>query len=222
MRKEELALLRDDDLLHLARNPSSNCRADAVRLLVERSSPHANHPEIAVEAAGLVHADPLILKKMDPASAIAAHKLPGLLDVLAKDVKDTRALEQKAGVLEQNLARTGNELRGSLTEKEQALRKQHEELRENIGGQLSALCQKLSETAAGLSQSQANSATALERKQKEIEAGLLQQLGVLFQTHALYGKRITDSEDNLKAAEARIARLERSVWRKFWDWVKGR
>jgi hypothetical protein len=173
MRKEELALLRDDDLLHLARNPSCNCRADAIRLLVERGSRHASHPEIAVDAANLIHSDPIILKKVDPASAVAAHKLPGLIDVLANEVKSNRALENKSSALEQNLTDTASELKSHLRATAQNLASQHE----------------------------------------QTKSALLEQLKQLFETTELYGKRIAESE-------ARLARLERSLWRKFWDWLR--
>jgi hypothetical protein len=212
MRKEELSLLRDDDLLHLARNPSCNCRADAIRLLVERSSHHAGHPDIAAEASALLHADPLILKKIDPAAAFSAHRLPGLIEILAKDVKDTRAVEQKASALEQNLNQTADGLRGTIAEKEQALKQQHEDLRASLGKDLSELYERLNETSQALLATQTASSNSLEKKQEAIRTELLVTLGA---AQELYGKR-TD------ALEARLARLERSLWRKIVDWFKGR
>jgi len=209
MTKEELALLRDDDLLHLARNPSCNCRAAAIRLLVERSSHHAGHPDIAAEASAMLHADPLILKKIDPAAAFSAHKLPGLIEILAKDVQDTRAVEQKASALEQNLNQTANGLRGTIDEKEQALKQQHEDLRATLGKDLAELYERLNETAQALSTSQATSATSLEKKQEAIKSELLVTLGAM---QNLYGKR-TDE------LETRLVLLERSLWTKLWTWL---
>jgi len=210
MRKEELALLRDDDLLHLARNPSCNCRADAIRLLVERSSHHAGHPDIAAEASALLHSDPLILKKIDPAAAFSAHKLPGLIEILAKDVQDTRAVEQKASALEQNLNQTASGLRGTIDEKEQALKQQHEDLRAALGKDLAELYERLNETAQKLLVTQTASSNSLEKKQEAIKSEILIKLRV---SQELYDKR-TD------ALEARIVLLERSWWTKVWDRIK--
>jgi len=210
MTKEELALLRDDDLLHLARNPSCNCRAAAIRLLVERSSHHAGHPDIAAEASAMLHADPLILKKIDPAAAFSAHKLPGLIEILAKDVQDTRAVEQKASALEQNLNQTADGLRGTIDEKEQALKQQHEDLRAALGKDLAELYERLNETAQKLLVTQTASSNSLEKKQEAIKSEILIKLRV---SQELYDKR-TD------ALEARIVLLERSWWTKVWDRIK--
>ena len=114
MRVEELQLLRNDDLLHLARNQSASCRADAIRLLVERGSALATHPDIATEAAALVYASPAILKKSDPASEHSARKLPGLIDVLARTVDDQRVLAQSHSALETTHGRALEELRGQI------------------------------------------------------------------------------------------------------------
>jgi hypothetical protein len=113
MRVEELQLLRSDDLLNLARNPAANSRADAIRLLVERGSHLASHPDIATEAASMVYADPIILKKSDPASEHTGRKLPGLIDVLAHEVQSNRILEKKSS----DLAANHGQLKEALREK---------------------------------------------------------------------------------------------------------
>lgn len=215
MRVEELALLRSDDLLHLARNPVANCRQAAIRLLVERGSPLAAHPDIHADAVAIIHSDPLILKKTDPASEISGRKLPGLLDVLAKEVASNRALEQKSSALESNLAETAVGLRGTIAEKESSLKQAHAELSDAVDAQVSALSQKLIDTASKLDSSQRLTAAELERKRESLRDEILLQLSDLVQKYEAYGQRI-------EKAEARVSRLERPWYRKIWDWLRGR
>jgi hypothetical protein len=54
---EQLQLLRNEDLLSLARNPAADRRNDAIRLLIERGSHYAGHEDIAVAAAQMIHYD---------------------------------------------------------------------------------------------------------------------------------------------------------------------
>ena len=215
MRTDELQLLRSEDLLNLARNPSAGCRKDAIRLLVERGSHYAIHPEIHAEASALIHSDPLILKKSDPASEVSGRKLPGLLDVLAKDILDTRALEQKSSAIEQRVHQKTEELRGSLNEKENALKQRQEELREALGGQLSDLSQSLRKASLDLSASVQDSAAAQDKRRKDLRDEILIQMADLVKKYEAYGQRIEKSEE-------RLFRVERSVWRKFVDWGRGR
>jgi SMC interacting uncharacterized protein involved in chromosome segregation len=175
MRVEELNLLRNDDLLNLARNPVANSRADAIRLLVERGSHLASHPDIATEAASMVYADPIILKKSDPASEHTGRKLPGLIDVLAHEVKSTRALEQKSSALEEN----HGQLKEALREKTELIENAHKQSADSLVKQIQALEEK-------------------------------------------HESRLKEVEQRQGKAEARVSRLERSLWRKIADWFKGR
>jgi hypothetical protein len=79
----DLDLLDDNSLFSVARNPSAAHRLLAIRVLVERASLFAGHPDIADEARELVLEDPIVLKKVDPASGLQALRLPGVIDVLA-------------------------------------------------------------------------------------------------------------------------------------------
>jgi hypothetical protein len=175
MRDEELRLLRNDDLLNLARNPVANSRAAAIRLLVERGSSLASHPDIATEAASMVYADPIILKKADPASEIGARKLPGLIEVIAHEVKSNRALEQKSSVLETN----HGQLKDALREKTELIESAHAATKQALLDQHEAL-------------------------------------------KKIHESRFEEAEQRLQNAEARVSRLERSLWRKLVDWIKGR
>lgn len=175
MRVEELQLLRSDDLLNLARNPVANSRTAAIRLLVERGSPLASHPDIATEAASMVYADPIILKKADPASEVTGRKLPGLIDVISHEVKSTRALEQRSSSIESN----------------------HEQLKESLR----------------------EKTELIESAHAQTKQSLLQQIQDLTTT---VEDRMTAAEERVQNAEARVTRLERNLWRKFVDWLKGR
>jgi hypothetical protein len=62
MTEPELNLLRNEDLLSLARNSVATVRQQAIRVLIERGSPLAGHPDISHEAAGLIYSEPAILK----------------------------------------------------------------------------------------------------------------------------------------------------------------
>jgi hypothetical protein len=168
MRVEELQLLRNDDLLHLARNQSASCRADAIRLLVERGSALATHPDIATEAAALVYASPAILKKSDPASEHSARKLPGLIDVLARTVDDQRVLAQSHSALEGK--------HGQHVARVDGLETAHGKVLEELRGQIDSL-------------------------------------------RTDYRQRLGEAERRASVAEARIARMERSVWQKLREWL---
>lgn len=78
METPDLTNLRDDDLLHLARNPAAEFRQLAILLLVERSSLLAQHEDIAAEAGHFVLPHPLILKTIDPERTTSSIKLPEL------------------------------------------------------------------------------------------------------------------------------------------------
>jgi hypothetical protein len=97
---DEMRLLRNEDLLHLARNTAAAHRRAAVQVLVERGSEHAGHPEIADIASGIIHSNPAILKQANPAMSAGAHKLPGLLDIVAGLKSRIDALEARASQLE--------------------------------------------------------------------------------------------------------------------------
>jgi DNA anti-recombination protein RmuC len=211
MRIEELQKLRDTDLLHLARNQSANCRAAAIRLLVERGSKLAAHPDVYQESSALIHSDPTILKKISPVSEVVGRQLPGLLDIMAKETEANRALEQRSSTLENSLTETAEGLRGSIAEKESALKKQSEAL----GQQLANLCQKLTETARNLESSQQTTKTELERKREELRDEILKHIaGLIKMQNEAYGQR-------MEKTEARVTRLERSVWRKIIDRLRG-
>ena len=169
----ELNLLRSEDLLSLARNPVATVRKEAIRLLVERGSQYAGHDDVVKEAGQIIYADPRILKTCDPASAVFAQKLPGLLDVIGNEADKTKELQQKARDFDDKHAA-------------------HD--REDV---------YLHDFALNLS-------TVLAGKLDETKSYLLRHDAELF----------TVTQERIKAAETRLALLERSLWRKFVDWLK--
>jgi hypothetical protein len=164
MRVEELNLLRNDDLLNLARNPVANSRADAIRLLVERGSHLASHPDIATEAASMVYADPIILKKSDPASEHTGRKLPGLIDVLAHEVKSTRALEQKSSALEEN----HGQLKEALREKTELIENAHKQSADSLVKQIQALEEKHESRLKEVEQRQGKAEVRVSRLERSL------------------------------------------------------
>jgi hypothetical protein len=60
--RQTLAHLPDEQIFTVARNPSAAHRKLAIRLLVERGSLFAGHPDIGEEARDLVLEDPIVLE----------------------------------------------------------------------------------------------------------------------------------------------------------------
>lgn len=184
MTGEELQTLRSEDLLSLARNPSATVKRDALRLLIERASPHAAHPDVAEEAKVIILNDPGILKKADPGSIVFAHKLPGVLDVIVNEAAKTKLLESKAVRFADHI--------------EQLVAADNKLYKADLDARI-----KTYELVGEISDE--HQATKEE---------LLKTLEHLQYIADEYGNR-------LEAAEIRLALLERSLWRKIVDWVKG-
>ncbi len=102
----DLEILPEANLYDIARNPAAVHRGLAMRLLVERGSLFAGHPDIAEECRELVLQDPIVLKKVDPAQALHALQLPGVIDILA-DLQ-TRRQALTCTVAEHNATHTKN------------------------------------------------------------------------------------------------------------------
>ncbi len=114
MHKEELTNLPDDVLLGIARNPSAVDRKAALRVLVQRGSGHAAHPELLPEARSLILDSPAVLKDANPFVNRTAHKLPGLVDVVTNHIERTRALENLVGDVDHKHSAEQERLFGSL------------------------------------------------------------------------------------------------------------
>jgi len=114
MHKEELTNLPDDVLLGIARNPSAVDRKAALRVLVQRGSGHAAHPELLPEARSLILDSPAVLKDANPFVNGTAHKLPGLVDVVTNHIERTRALENLVGDVDHKHSAEQERLFGSL------------------------------------------------------------------------------------------------------------
>lgn len=171
MTSEELRSLRSEDLLSLARNPAAQVRREALWLLVERGSHHAGHPDVAEAATQLILNHPLILKTTEP--GCFAHKLPGLLEIVANEARKTTKLERKTSDIANDLSFSQRDL----------------------------LVLRLLVI---------ESTKELARKDDEL-SGYIKELDDL----------ATEHDKRLEAAEIRLALLERSLWRKISDWVKG-
>jgi hypothetical protein len=97
----DLESLRAEDLYAIASNESAAHKDLALRILVERGSLFALKDDVYADAQKLILDNPIILRKVDPASAVIALKLPGLIEVVA-DAQRKREL--LARVVDQNHA----------------------------------------------------------------------------------------------------------------------
>jgi hypothetical protein len=103
--RTDLERLPSENLFDLARNDAATHRKLAIQLLVERGSHLACRDEFAAEARDYVLNDPIVLKRIDPASAaLATAKLPNIIDCLAHE--QTQRVELSRVVSEHNAAHT--------------------------------------------------------------------------------------------------------------------
>jgi hypothetical protein len=102
--RHDLEHLPDANIYDIARNESAAHRELAIRILVERGSLYVSREEIAGEARQLVLDQPAVLKRIDPASAVHALRLPGVIDVIS-DLQSKR-IALTSVVSEHNAAHT--------------------------------------------------------------------------------------------------------------------
>lgn len=81
--RTNLEHLPDANLYDVARNSSAVHRLLCLEILVERCSVYAARDDVANEARQLIIDNPLILKEIDPASAVHTLRLPNIIDVAA-------------------------------------------------------------------------------------------------------------------------------------------
>lgn len=94
--------LRAEDLYAIATNEAAAYRDLAIQILVERGSLFALKDEIAEESRQYVLDNPLVLRKIDPASAVTSIKMPGVIECIADAQQKRQALAKV--VAEQNAA----------------------------------------------------------------------------------------------------------------------
>jgi hypothetical protein len=183
----DLQNLPDEQLFNVARNPAAVHRGLAMRLLVERASLFAGHPDIAEECRELFIQDPIVLKKVDPAQALHALRLPGIIDILA-DLQTRRIA-----------------LTGKVDEHNEAHRQSIATLEATVSANRDA-----GELAlrAAYSLLWRDGATKIYNLKMEHDTAI--------------ATLRSDHEREIAEAQARLALLERSSWRKFTDWVKSR
>jgi hypothetical protein len=191
--RTDLERLPSENLFDLARNDAATHRKLAIQLLVERGSHLACRDEIAAEARDYVLNDPIVLKRIDPASAaLATAKLPNIIDCLAHE--QTKRVELSRVVGEHHAAHTQKNatLEATVTENrvagEQALAQAYELLWGYFARQ-------------GWQLAQAHTDQKLDFDR---------QLQTLQEEH----------EKDITAATARLTLLERSLWRKLVDYLK--
>jgi|SRR5579872_1564599 len=183
----DLESLPDEQLFNVARNPGALHRMLAITILVERGSLYAGHPDIANDATDLVIENPIVLKKINPATAIHALKLPGVIDVLA-DLQSRRI----------------------------------------------ALTRKVDENHASHTKEIADLNSTVTTNKDATDLALRQAYSVLWRSAAttIYNLKLehdaaiaelrSDHEREIDSAKARLALLERSLWRKLVDWIQTR
>jgi hypothetical protein len=188
----DLEQLPDDQLFNVARNPSAVHRKTALRILVERASLYAGHNEIANEARELVLQDPIVLKKVDPASGLQALRLPGVIDVLAD-------LQTKRLALANQVA-------------------EHDATHTETSAVLAAtvIDNKAANDRALRDASVALWKYVLKQAWQGVEDAATQKVAVDNQIAELR----EEHEKGITAASERLRLLERSPWRRLADWCK--
>ena len=183
----DLEHLPDLAVFDIARNESAVHRELAIRILIERVSLLAGREESAAEARQLVIDHPAILKRIDPATAVHALKLPGVIDVLSdlqnKRVELTRIVGEHHADHIQNHTALESTVNENKLSSENALRSAY----------------------AILWGDYTRKAWQLVEDYNEQKLALDQQIAELHDEHR---------KDNEVASE-RLRLLERSPWRKF-------
>ncbi len=192
--RQTLEHLPDESIFTVARNPSAAHRALAIRILVERASLYAGHPDIAEEARDLVLEEPLVLKQLDPGSSVYALKLPGVIDVIADAQAKRIALSNV--VAEHNAAHTQHIAAVESTVVTNKVAGEHA---------LHDACVTLWQYVLHRAWQTAEDAAA---QKVAFEAGIAE----LRSQH----------DKDLQVASERLRLLERSQWRKVADWCKER
>ena len=101
-----LDALRAEDLYAIAVNPAAAHRDLAIQILVERGSLFALKDDIAEESRQYVLDNPIVLKKIDPAAAVTALSMPGVIECIADAQQKRKALARV--VSEHNAAHIGH------------------------------------------------------------------------------------------------------------------
>jgi hypothetical protein len=192
MSQTDLTHFRDEELLGLARNPAAQARQDAIRLLVERGSQLATHPDIVDEAAAFIHNEPRVLKKVTPLANFGS-VLPGVVDVVVRTIERTGQLESRAVQIEA----TARDNQRTLTETDQQLRAE-----------------------IGKSNAQLGNVDARhEQAHNAFLTDLLDLDARHEQTRSALSDMAGHYSETVQQYEQRLARLERSPARKLYDWV---
>jgi hypothetical protein len=191
--RTDLERLPSENLFDLARNDAATHRKLAIQLLVERGSHLACRDEIAVEARDYVLNDPIVRKRIDPASAVlATAKLPNIIDCLAHE--KTQRVELSRVVGEHHAAHTDN----------------HAAHTQTIAALASTVSNNETVTAEAIAQAYAVLLRDYTEKVFQLKLDHDNQLAELR----------AGREKDITSATKRLALLERSLWRKAVDWCK--
>jgi len=190
--RTNLEHLPDANLYDIARNTSAVHRLLCLQILVERCSLYAARDDVANEARQLIIDNPLILKKIDPASAVHALRLPNIIDVVADQQIKRAALSQLVSQHNaahiQSIAALESSVIGNKAASDVALREAYSTLWTDYTRKVWQLMEDYCEQKLAFDQ----------------------EIAELREEHA----------NNIQAANERLALLERSPWRKMMDWCK--
>jgi hypothetical protein len=232
--RHDLERLPSETLYTVARNEAAAHRALAIRILVERGSDYALQPEIADEARELVLNDPIILKQIDPATAIVSLKLPGIVDVLADNsikraelaelvdehhATNTRKLAALESTVSSNHAANAQSLASETGALGQAFIEGHRQLRHDFERQLATL-------GSTVTANKVASEAALLEAYTSLWRYFAQQQWWFSQTYDSRSAALEEKLDTLRTEQAkdrqatndRLALLERSWWRRLVEW----
>jgi hypothetical protein len=190
----DLEALRAEDLYAIASNEAATHRELALRILVERGSLLAVKDNLAAESHALILDNPIILKRIDPAAAVTALSMPGVIECIADAQMKRQAL---AKVLDKNNASHTQSIASLET---------------TVSTNKAANGQALHDAFVKLWTYFARQNWQITEDAAAQKAAFDREIATLQEVHAR----------DVQAAAERLRLLERSTRRKLVDWAKSR
>jgi hypothetical protein len=228
--RQDLERMPSESLYNIACNESAAHRVLAFRLLIERGGPLAMQPEIADEARELALNDAIVLKRIDPASAVLSLKMPGVIDCLAdnqvkraelaelvdeRHATGTRKLAALEATVNHNHAAAAQALADETGALGQAVSEWHRQLKETSNARSRHLDRPSSRTRPTVSKLYTRRTPRSGSTSPNNSGGSVRTMTVALTLDEKSEALQAEHTKNMQAANDRIALLERSPWRKL-------
>ena len=231
----DLETLRSEDLYGIASNEAAVHKDLALQILVERCSEFALKDDVAAAAQEFVLDHPLILKRINPATAVNALTMPGVIEVLDDVQKKRQALgrvvDRNNEAQAQSIASLEAAIKASSAAHDEALANEQAErltmaaehaqsdadITNSIADLNIATSKAIANVTAWLWREAANKIYGLYEAHEELRAAI----AALRSDHdAALATLRSDHEGEIAAANVRLVLLERSAWKKLSDWAR--